>query len=112
MKNKMVSILVLALLSLWIPNAKAEISEDLDPMLSPDPQAIVMEETSIDKAATDQASNVVSTADATDSEKKVEGTKKEKSKKSSKKKSSENKDKSKKKKASTKSSKKHSKSSN
>ena len=108
MKSKMVSILFLTLLSLWIPNASAEISQDLDPMVSPDPQAIVTDEASVSGATTSSASNIVSTADATTVDKKTEETKKEKSKKSSKKKSPEKKTK----KSLPKSSKKHKKNSN
>lgn len=104
----MASILALMLLNLWLPYASAETSQDLDPMVSPDPQATVTGESS---------ANVV-TADATREETKIEETKKEekkleekekkKSKKSSKKKSSDKK----KKKSSSKSTKKHKKSSN
>jgi hypothetical protein len=109
MKNKMVSILIVALLSLWIPTASAEIDQGLDPMVPADVQATVAEEASVSGAAIGQTSNVVSTADVTAPEKKkVEEKKKEKSKKSSKKKSSD----SKKKKTSSKSSKKHGTSSN
>jgi hypothetical protein len=109
MKNKMVSILILTLLSLWIPNASADISQDLDPMVSPEPQATVTGESSTDDMVAGQAGDVASIAGATTDGKKIEETKKEKSKKSSKKKSSEKK---KKKKSSSKSSKKHKKSSN
>ncbi|MEI7750929.1 MAG: hypothetical protein WCJ71_02460 [Candidatus Omnitrophota bacterium] len=109
MKNKMVSILILALLSLWVPCASAEIDQELDPMVPADVQATVAEEASVSGAATGQTSNVASTANAAASDKKKgEVTKKEKSKKSSKKKSSD----SKKKKTSSKSAKKHSTSAN
>lgn len=87
MKNKMVPVLILALLNLWIPYANAENSQDLDPMVSPDALMAVTEEISAGGVTAGQASNVVSTADTAASEKKVEEPKKKKSKKSSKKKS-------------------------
>ncbi len=94
MKRAIASILILAVLSFWIPCACAEISQDLDPMVPVDAQATVVEEASMNGASTGQVSNVVSTADATVGEKKkVEETKHAKSKKSSKKKSSEKKNK-------------------
>ncbi|MDD5226693.1 MAG: hypothetical protein PHV97_05895 [Candidatus Omnitrophica bacterium] len=108
MKRIMSWVVIFAVLSLWIPCASVEISQELDPMVSPDAQATVTSETPAANVTADQASNVVSTADAAKEEKKVEETKKEKSKKASKKKSSEKK----KKKSSTKTSKKHKKSSN
>ncbi|MFA7254756.1 MAG: hypothetical protein WC133_01490 [Candidatus Omnitrophota bacterium] len=111
MKNKMVSILILALLNLWIPYANAENSQDLDPMVSPDAQATVTEDTSTGAMTAGQASNVVSTTDTVTPEKKVEEPKKEKSKKSSKKKSSEKNSEKKKKKTPPASTKKHKKSS-
>ena len=100
MKNKMVSFLVLALLSFWIPCASAEISQELDPMVSPDAQAAVTSDAPANSATAGTTSNVVSPNVAAKEEKKTEETKKEKSKKADKKKAAE-----KKKKTSTKSSK-------
>ena len=100
----MVSMLILAVLSVWIPYASAEMSEELDPMVSPDAQATVTNETTVSGATPGQTSNGVTAPETTTADKKAGETKKEKSKK----KSSEKK----KKKSSTKSSKKHKKSSN
>ena len=88
MKKIAIFVLILALLNFWVPYVQAGISQDLDPMVSPEPQATVTGESSSGNTVTGQTSNVVSTADATGSEK----GKKEKSKKSSKKKSSAKKD--------------------
>jgi len=92
MKNKMVSILILALLAFWIPCASAEISQDLDPMVPVDSQATVTGGSSVNNTMASGASNVVSTADATvRGEKKADAKKvseKKESKKSSSKKSS------------------------
>jgi outer membrane biosynthesis protein TonB len=112
----MASMLIVAVLSFWIPCASAEISQDLDPMVSPDAQSTVAGESSMDSWDSAQTSDAVSPADATPVEKKIEEPKKEKkSKKSLKKKSEEKKKKKsdgkKKKKSSSKSSKKHKKSS-
>lgn len=100
MKRAMISILILTVLGFWIPCASAENSQDLDPMVSPDVQAIVTGESSAGNMEASQTSNVISTTDTTASEKKVEEPKKKKTKKSSTKKSS------------SKSSRKHKKSSN
>jgi hypothetical protein len=108
MKKIISSIMIVALLGFWTPCASAEMSQELDPMVSPDPQAVAAEGTSVAGTTTEQASNVVSTADATAAEKKIEEPKKPKSKKASKKKSDEKK----KKKTSSKKSKKSKKSSN
>ncbi len=108
MKRVTISILILTVLGFWIPFASAEISQDLDPMVSPDVQATVTSESSAGNMEANQTSNVISTADITTAEKKLEEPKKEKSKKSSKKKSSDGK----KKKTSPTSTKKHKKSSN
>ena len=88
MKRTVISILILAVLSFWIPCASAEISQDLDPMVSPDAQATVTSESSANGTGAGQTSNVMSTANATTAEKKVEEAKKGKSGKSSKKKAS------------------------
>ncbi len=111
MKRAITSILILAVLSFWIPRASAEISQDLDPMVSPDAQATVTDESLVGNRDAAQTSHGVSTADTAAVEKKLEEPKKEKSKKSSKKKSSEKKSE-KKKKSESRSSKKHKKSSN
>ena len=91
MKKTMASMLILAVLSIWVPCASAEISQELDPMASPDAQATVTNDSSTNSVGSQQVSNVVSTADATGSKKAAAETKKEKSKKSSKKKSTEKK---------------------
>ncbi|MFA5168392.1 MAG: hypothetical protein WC530_07670 [Candidatus Omnitrophota bacterium] len=98
MKRTMVSMLILAVLSFWVPNANAEVSQDLDPMASPEPQAIVKEENSMntDNINTSQKGDTAVTPEAAMTDKKVEETKKEKTKKSSKKKSSKKKSSSKK----------------
>ena len=88
MKKTVIAMLVLVLLNLWVPFARAEISQDLDPMVSSEPQATVAEETSMSGKTTGRTSNVVSTANTMASEKKVEEPKKKKTKKSSTKKSS------------------------
>ena len=88
MKRTMISILILTVLGFWIPCASAEISQELDPMVSPDAQATVTSEGSANNMAVDQTSNVVSTVDATKVEKKGEEPKKKKIKKSSAKKAS------------------------
>lgn len=85
MKRKMVSVLVLALLNLWIPYASAENSQDLDPMVSPEAQATVTSESSTSGVDASQAGDVVSPASTTTSGEKVEETKKEKAKSSAKK---------------------------
>ena len=118
MKRKMASILALMLLNLWLPCASAEISQDLDPMVSPDAQATVTNEGSENTLTADPTGAAVGTVETPKEEKKVEETKKEskklektkkdKTKKSSKKKSSEKKQK----KSSSKNTKKHKKSSN
>jgi len=87
MKRKLVSLLILVLLNLWIPYAAAEISQELDPMVSPDASAAMTSETPENGLTAAETSNVVSTADVAKKEKKVEATKK-KSKKGSAKKSS------------------------
>ncbi|MFA5160532.1 MAG: hypothetical protein WC484_08535 [Candidatus Omnitrophota bacterium] len=91
MKRTMVSMLILAVLSFWIPSANAEVSQDLDPMVSPEPQATVTNENSMNNTNTSQTGSAVSTPETTTADKKVEETKKGKSKKSSKKKSSKKK---------------------
>ena len=73
--------LVLMLLNLCVPGARAEISQDLDPMVSADPQATVTGKTSLSGATTSQTSNGVSAAATTADEKKTEKKKKEKTKK-------------------------------
>jgi len=89
MKIAGVTMLVLMLLNLWVPFAQAEISKDLDPMVSSDVLVTVTEAPSVSgSTTTGQASNGVSAADTAVAEKKTDETKKEKSKKSSKKKSS------------------------
>jgi hypothetical protein len=103
MKRTMISILILAVLGFWVPIASAEISQDLDPMVSPEPPATVTGENSMNNISAGQTSSTLSTTGATAADKKGEKTKKEKSKKSSKKKSS-------KKKSSSKNSLKHKKS--
>jgi hypothetical protein len=81
MKKTVTAMLVLMLLNLCVPGARAEISQDLDPMVSADPQATVTEKTSMSGATTSQTSNGVSAAAATADEKKTEKPKKEKAKK-------------------------------
>ena len=108
MKRTMASMLILAVLSFWIPCASAEISQELDPMVSPEAQAVVTDGSAVNNMDASQTSNVVSTTDTVLPEKKIEEPKKEKSKKSSKKKSS---DKKKKKKSSSSNNKKYKKSS-
>jgi outer membrane biosynthesis protein TonB len=118
MKKTMASLMVLALLNLWIPYAAAEISEELDPMVSPDVQTTVTSESPVSdlEVGADTTSPVVNADDTAQEEKKFGEPKKEKTKKSSKKKKkSEEKKKKKteekkKKKSSEKSSKKASKS--
>ena len=72
MKREMVSVLILALLNLWMPYAGAEISQELDPMVSPDAQATVTGESAMNNMDASQMSNVVGTAEATTADKKVE----------------------------------------
>ena len=88
MKKRMLSILILALLSFWIPCAHAESPQELDPMASPDAQATVTSDGSVNSVAANQTGNALNTADATKKQKKTEETKTKKSKKSSAKKSS------------------------
>lgn len=83
MKKAMALLLTLALLNAWIPCASAEISQELDPMLTPEPQATVVSENSTESfngIAGDTTSNVVSSADAVADEKTVEEPKAKKSK--------------------------------
>ena len=98
MKRAMISILILTVFGFWIPGVSAEISQDLDPMVSPEPQAIVKEENPMntDNINTSQKGDTAVTPEAAITDKKVEETKKEKTKKSSKKKSSKKKSSSKK----------------
>ena len=96
MKRKIVPFLILALLNLWLPYANAEISQDLDPMVSPDVQTVIANENpaeNTDQMAAGQTGNAVSDAGAVKAEKKVEEPKKKKTKKSSVKKSSSKKSK-------------------
>jgi hypothetical protein len=83
MKKAVLGMLVLALLNLCVPAARAEISQDLDPMVPVDFQAAVTEETPMNSATTGQTSEGVNSAAATADEKKAEKTKKEKTKKKS-----------------------------
>jgi hypothetical protein len=83
MKKAVLGMLVLALLNFCVPAARAEISQDLDPMVPVDFQAAVTEEISVSNTATGQASKGVSAEAATAGEKKAEKTKKEKTKKKS-----------------------------
>jgi hypothetical protein len=97
MKRMMVAVLILAVLSFWVPCAGAEISKDLDPMVPVELQTTATNEGSVtDNPTTAQVSNVVSTADATVSEKKVEEQKAGEKKKSKSKKGSASKSSSKK----------------
>ena len=82
MKRTMISILILTVLGFWIPSASAEVSQDLDPMVSPESQATVTNESSANSVGNGPVSNTVSTAGTTTSEKKV-GESKKKTKKSS-----------------------------
>ncbi|GEM_PF-2379584 len=96
MKRTMSAIMIMALLSFWVPCVYAEVSRDLDPMMPADPQATVASESSTNNTVTSGASNVASTADAAGAgekagEKKADAKKKTKSKKSSTKKSSSSK---------------------
>jgi hypothetical protein len=93
MKKAMISILILTVLGFWIPSAGAEISQDLDPMVSPESQATVTSESPASAMAAGQTSNKVSAVDAKKEKKKTKETKKKteetkKKKKSSTKKSS------------------------
>ncbi|MFH1208737.1 MAG: hypothetical protein V1673_04185 [Candidatus Omnitrophota bacterium] len=88
MKKAMISILILTVLGFWIPSAGAEISRDLDPMVSPEPQATVTSESPVSAMAAGQTSNAVNEVGTTKEKKKTEETKKKKAKKSSVKKSS------------------------
>ena len=88
MKKSISAVLILAVMSLGIPGASAEISQDLDPMVSPEPQATVTAESSVNNSAAGQADHATSVADAAKTEKKSKKVEKEKSKKNSKKKSS------------------------
>ena len=80
MKKIISIVLVFAVVSFGVPLAGAEIYRDLDPMVSPEPQEVLAEDSPV--------SNVVSTETAVKKEKKSETMKKEKAQKSSKKKSS------------------------
>ena len=71
MKKGMISILILTVLSFWIPSAGAEISRDLDPMVSPEPQATVTSESPVSAMTTGQTSNTVSAVDTTKEKKKT-----------------------------------------
>lgn len=93
MKRKIVSVLIFALLNLWMPYASAELSQDLDPMVSPDAQEAVASESAVSTPVAAQTENAVSTADVPKSEKKVEGTSEKKTKKDSSQKSSSKKSK-------------------
>ena len=88
MKRTMISILILTVLGFWIPCASAEISQELDPMVSPDAQATVTSDGSANNVAAGQTSNAMIPVAATKEEKKAGTTKTKKSKKSSAKKSS------------------------
>ena len=93
MKRKIVSVLIFALLNLWMPYASAELSQDLDPMVPPDVQGTMTNENAVNVPVTGQTENAVSTADVPKNEKKVEGTSTKKAKKDSSKKSSSKKSK-------------------
>ena len=93
MKRKIVPVLIFALLNLWIPCASAGMSQDLDPMVSPDAQETVTSESAANTAAAGQTGNAVSAADASKGEKKVEGTHEKKTKKDSSQKSASKKSK-------------------
>ena len=93
MKRKIVPVLIFALLNLWIPYASAGMSQDLDPMVPPDAQETVTNESTANTAAAGQTGNAVSTADASKGEKKVEGASEKKTKKDSSQKSSSKKSK-------------------
>jgi uncharacterized membrane protein YdfJ with MMPL/SSD domain len=88
MKKAMISILILTVLGFWIPSAGAEISQDLDPMVSSETQATVKSESPTSAMAAGQTSNAVSAVGTTKEKKKTEDTKKKKAKKNSVKKSS------------------------
>ncbi len=87
MKKIVTTTLILVLLNLWVPEACAEIYQELDPMVPIESQTPVSEETSASSAMTGQTSHTVSPAGTTTDKKKSDGAEKGKSKKSSKKKS-------------------------
>ena len=88
MKRAMISVLILAVLSFWTPCASAEISQDLDPMVSPDAQTTMTNEGTVNNFESAPVSNAVSVASTATPEKKVEEPKKKKTKKTPAKKSS------------------------
>jgi hypothetical protein len=81
MKKTVVVMLVLMLLNLCVPAARAEISQDLDPMVPVEYQATVTEEASVSGATTGQADHGVTPAAGTIDKIKKEKPSKEKTKK-------------------------------
>ncbi len=112
MKKSLSALLIMAVLFCGIPRVSAEeVTQDLDPMVSPDAVATVTTGgSSVNGVGAGTVSNVVSSADAKGLEKKSEVKKEEKKNKSGKKKGKAEKS-SKKKSLETKNSKAHSKSS-